>query len=441
MMQQAKKGLSVSTFRILGFLSMLAWWSSHPSMAFDRPNVVLIVSDDHAWTDYGFMGHPTIQTPNIDQLASNSLVFRRGYVTSSLCCPSLASIITGRYPHQHKVTSNDPPIPPGMNDRDFYGSPLFAQGRETMTQQLAAANTLPDILKKFEYRSLQTGKWWQGHFSRGGFTDGMTQGGRHGDEGLSIGRKTMEPINSFLDSCKASQQPFLVWYAPLMPHDPHTPPDRLLQKYIKQTDSIHIARYWAMVEWFDETCGELFGYLDKEGLKDNTVIVYVADNGWITDPTTGRYAPKSKQSPYDGGLRSPIMVRWPAKLAPRMSDTPVSSLDLFPTLLNACGVPVPADLPGIDLASEPAVAARKTLTGECFTHNFVDIDNPASSLRWRWIVEDGWKLIAPAAPNETGKPELYQVSADPEEVTDRAAAEPARVTAMTAKLDAWWPGH
>ena len=185
-MQQAKKGLSVSTFRILGFLWMLAWWSSHPGMAFDRPNVVLIVSDDHAWTDYGFMGHPSIQTPNIDQLARNSLVFRRGYVTSSLCCPSLASIITGRYPHQHKVTSNDPPVPSGMNDRSFYSSPLFAQGRETMTQQLAAAHTLPDILQKFEYRSLQTGKWWQGHFSRGGFTDGMTQGGRHGDEGRRI---------------------------------------------------------------------------------------------------------------------------------------------------------------------------------------------------------------------------------------------------------------
>src|SRR5688500_17810043 len=74
------------------------------------PNIVMIISDDHAWTDYGFMGHPHIQTPNIDKLASQSLTFRRGYVTSSLCCPSLATVLTGMYPHQHRITSNDPPL-------------------------------------------------------------------------------------------------------------------------------------------------------------------------------------------------------------------------------------------------------------------------------------------------------------------------------------------
>src|SRR5215510_13465009 len=73
------------------------------------PNIVMIISDDHAWTDYGFMGHPHIKTPNLDKLASQSLTFRRGYVTSSLCCPSLASLLTGMYPHRHRITSNDPP--------------------------------------------------------------------------------------------------------------------------------------------------------------------------------------------------------------------------------------------------------------------------------------------------------------------------------------------
>src|SRR6476469_6857655 len=77
------------------------------------PNIVLIISDDQAWTDYSFMGHPHIRTPNIDKLASQSLTFKRGYDASSLCCPSLASIITGLYPHEHKVTSNDPPTPAG----------------------------------------------------------------------------------------------------------------------------------------------------------------------------------------------------------------------------------------------------------------------------------------------------------------------------------------
>src|SRR5262245_62118026 len=78
------------------------------------PNVVLIIADDMAWTDYGFMGHPHIRTPRLDRLAGQSAAFRRGYVTTSLCSPSLASILTGRYPHQHTITGNDPPLPPGM---------------------------------------------------------------------------------------------------------------------------------------------------------------------------------------------------------------------------------------------------------------------------------------------------------------------------------------
>ena len=196
-----------------------------------------------------------------------------------------------------------------------------------------------------------------------------------------------------------------------------------------------------MVEWFDETCGDLLGYLDREGLAKDTLVLYLADNGWITNPQTGRYAPKSKQSQYDGGLRTPIMVRWKGRIEPKLSDTPVSSLDLFPTILNACGVKLPANLPGVDLTDASAVAARKTLYGECFTHNFVALDQAAPNLRWRWILEDGWKLIVPAPQNESGEPELYRVTDDPHEEKNLAASAPARVAALRAKLDAWWPGQ
>src|SRR5436190_24018754 len=89
------------------------------------PNVVFIVSDDQGWTDYGFMGHPHVKTPHLDKLAAQSAVFRHGYVPSPLCCPSLASLVTGRYPHQHRVTSNDPPVPPGMKPADFQKSQAF----------------------------------------------------------------------------------------------------------------------------------------------------------------------------------------------------------------------------------------------------------------------------------------------------------------------------
>jgi arylsulfatase A-like enzyme len=404
------------------------------------PNVVTIVSDDHHWADYGFMGHPEIKTPHIDKLAKESLTFRRGYVPSSLCCPSLASIITGRYPHEHRVTSNDPAKPDKIAQNKFHKSAAFKAGRERMVTHLNEWPTLPKLLGEAGYSSFQTGKWWLGDFKTGGFTDGMTKGGRHGDAGLDIGRKTMQPIYDFIAGARKESKPFFVWYAPLLPHDPHTPPERLLAKYRDKTPSIHVAKYMAMVEWFDETCGELLGYLDREGLAKDTIVVYVSDNGWITDPDTGRYAPRSKQSPYDGGLRSPIMVRWPARLTPKESDSPVSSLDFFPTILKACGVSLPKDLPGIDLADASAVEARKVLTGECFTHNFVDQENPASSLRWRWILEDGWKLIVPAPQNEQGEAELYQVSTDPGENQNRAADEPARVSALRKQLDAWWPG-
>jgi len=169
----------------------------------------------------------------------------------------------------------------------------------------------------------------------------MTQGGRHGDKGLEIGRKTLQPIYDFIAQSRKDAKPFFVWYAPLMPHDPHTPPERLMAKYRDKAPSEAIAKYWGMVEWFDETCGDLLNYLDREGLAENTLVLYLADNGWITDSKTGRYAPKSKQSPYDGGLRTPIMVRWKGRLVPKTSDVPVSSLDLFPTILKACEIKSP----------------------------------------------------------------------------------------------------
>jgi uncharacterized sulfatase len=408
------------------------------SVAASQPNIVMIVSDDQAWTDYGFMGHPQIQTPHLDRLARESLTFRRGYVPSSLCCPSLASLITGRYPHQHLVTGNDPPMPAGMKPAEFYKTQAFIDGREVMTRHLNAWPLLPRLLGDAGYVSLQTGKWWQGHYSSGGFTEGMTKGVRHGDDGLEIGRKTMEPIEEFVRRAKKDGKPFLVWYAPMMPHDPHTPPERILAKYRDKTPSIHVAKYWAMCEWFDETCGQLLEFLEREGLAENTIVTYLADNGWIQDSELNKFAPRSKQSPYDGGLRTPIMMRWPGKIRPEMNDTPVSSLDFFPTLLKACGVKAPNDLPGIDLLDAKGVADRKTLFGECFTHNLLDLDRPAASLRWRWVIEDGWKLIGPAAPIESGEPELYRIGEDVAEARNLAAEEPGRVGEMLRKMDEWW---
>jgi uncharacterized sulfatase len=425
--------------RAAAFLALFFTVACGPALAAERPNVVLVISDDHAWSDYSFMGHPHVRTPRIDRLAHQSLTFRRGYVPSSLCCPSLASIITGLYPHQHKVTCNDPPLPPGMLPREFHASAAFREGRETMSRHLDAVATLPRMLARHGYLSLQTGKWWQGDYSRGGFTHGMTRGERHGDQGLDIGRKTMQPIFDFIATARAQQKPFLVWYAPMMPHSPHTPPERLLAKYQAAAPSPHVARYWAMIEWFDETVGQLLDHLDGRGLAENTVVVYVADNGWIQNVDDPRNAPRSKQSPYDGGVRTPIMVRWPGHIEPRQPEEPALSIDIAPTLLGILGDRPSESMQGVNLLDEQARQGRPAVMGECFTHNAIDLERPAANLRWRWIVAGDWKLIVPDAKNEPGSAvELYRITTDPREEQNLAMQEPGRVEQLRRQLDRWW---
>ena len=418
-----------------------------PSRAAERPpNVVFILSDDHGWQDYGFMGHPHIRTPHLDRLAAQSLVFPRGYVPTPLCCPSLASIVTGRYPHEHRITSNDPPHPNAKTLRAAIDDPGFRAGREKINGYMRDAATMPRRLATLGYMSLQTGKWWQGHFSTGGFTHGMSQDdpkriARHGDDGLDIGRKTMQPIYDFIAEAQRAEKPFFVWYAPMLPHQPHQPPERLLAKYRDLAPTLQVAKYWAMVEWFDETCGALLTHLDERGLTENTLVCYVADNGWIQNPKADLFDPRSKQSPYDGGLRSPIMVRWPGKIAPRRSEALASSLDFLPTVMAAAGLKPEAGLPGVSLLDDAAVNARTRLFGEVFTHDYVDVASPASSLRHRWIIDGDWKLIVPAPQNEPKRAaELFHLADDPEEKSDRIAAEPERAARMREALDAWWVG-
>ena len=403
------------------------------------PNVVLIVSDDQAFGDYSFMGHPHIKTPNIDRLAVESLTFRRGYVPSSLCCPSLATILTGRYPHQHKITSNDPPLVPGLQGKAYQESEMFRAGRQRMNEHMAQVPTLPRILKEHGYVTMQTGKFWQGHYSNGGFTHGMTRGDRHGDDGLSIGRQTLKPINDFIDMATEQKQPWMVWYAPLLPHDPHNPPAKYLERMRPLAPSETVAKYWAMVEWFDATVGELMQSVESRGLSQNTIFVYVTDNGWIQDPEKPRYAPKSKQSPYEGGVRTPMMIRWPGKIQPSDSPEFAHSIDIVPTLLKALEIPLPDGLPGIDLLNEQARKDRKVVFGECFTHNANDLDDPKANLRWRWAVQGQWKLIVPnQAIERDGKNELYDLVADPLETKNLVLTHPEIERDLLSQLDAWW---
>ncbi len=305
--------------------------------------------------------------------------------------------------------------------------------------------TLPKLLQKAGYTSFQAGKWWEGNACRcGGFTEGMThgehaKGGRHGDEGLRIGREGLEPVFEFLDQQKKDAKPFFLWYAPMMPHSPHNPPARLLEKYKKLTKSVHVARYWAMCEWFDETIGDLLGHLEKNGQAKDTLVIYLHDNGWIQDPKSPGYAPRSKRSQYDGGIRTPILVKWSGHTRPAEIEQLASSIDLAPTILHAAGITPPKGLPGVNLLDAHWVATRAAVYGAIFEHNAKDITNPAANLQHRWMIEGHWKLILPAVSKPIeAKPELYDLSKDPGEANNLAAQHGDRVKDLTKKLDRWW---
>ncbi len=414
------------------------------------PDVVYLISDDQAWNDYSFMGHEHIQTPNIDRLARESLLFTRGYVPDSLCRPSLATMISGLYPHQHGIVGNDPPSRSKTSGRRgrMYKDPGYQQDiEEYLSLHVDTMETLPDRLRRLGYVSMQTGKWWEGNFSRGGFDEGMThgdhdRGGRHGDVGLEIGRKTMQPIRDFISRSRADGKPYFLWYAPMLPHTPHNPPQDLLDKYKSIAPTEPIAKYWAMCEKFDQTVGELLEIIEAEGDADNTIIVYVCDNGWINLPQRSAYAPKSKRSQYDGGVRTPIMVHWPGKIEPKRDETNLaSSIDMVPTVMKLLGLPADERLPGIDLTDTAKVQARKALFGEILEHDIQSMDEPSTSLMYRWVIEGRHKLIVPNLSRvPDGVNELYDLTDDPWEEKNLARESPELVAALREKLDAWWSG-
>lgn len=410
-----------------------------------RPNIVFIISDDQAWCDYGFMGHPQIATPNLDKLAAQSLTFQRGYTPVPLCRPSLASIVTGLYPHQHRVTGNDPELPDkGVKSQVGRTLPQYARYYQTIISNFARCPNLVRDLTARGYVSLQTGKWWEGDpVKTAGFSHAMTvgtgKGERHGGKGLEIGRQGLQPVKEFIEG--VGDRPFLVWYAPMLPHDPHNPPADLLEKYAKVAPTKPVAAYWGNVEWFDRTCGELLDYLDQKGLRENTIILYTTDNGYIQSPTNAnRFAPRSKLTPYEGGVRTPIMVSWRAKLKPRMDqESLASTVDFWPTLAALLGTEAPKDLPGINLTDAAAVAKRQQVFGESSAHSIPNVDHPSRNLEHRWMVDGWWKVIAPDPRNRPGaKPELYDLKADPWEKSDLAAAQPERLAKMLQQLDQWW---
>lgn len=448
--------------------------------AADRPNVVLIVSDDQTYSDFGFMGHPHVRTPHLDRLAAKSVRYPNAYVPSSVCRPSLVTLLTGLYPHQHGVHFNHPP--PGfakLTRSPEIDKPQFDELRKRATSLIRSRPTLPRILAVEGYRCFQTGKYWEGHWRNAGFTEGMTTaepsddpnalGNKqlangdlvahgNGDRGLAIGRETMQPIFDFVDDCQKTRTPFFVWYAPFLPHLPHNAPERFRKPYERDP---HIPRhaipYYATCTWFDETVGQLIGHIEKAGLADETLFVFVVDNGFVPDPKKPmpggdfNYAKTSKRSPFEDGLRTPILLHWEGHTKSATHKSLCSSVDLVPTVLDALRFEDKApDLPGRTLW--PSAIGEKPLAdqpvfGEIYPGDASSLGYPERDVAYRWIREGRFKLIVPHAPTDK-KPwggylnqrALFDVIADPQERHNLAQDEKhvATISRLERRLDQWW---
>jgi len=451
-------------------------YAAHGSAA--RPNIVMIISDDQTYRDFGFMGNNLVHTPHLDKLAEQSAFFPNGYVPTSVCSPSLATMLTGLYPHQHGIHYNHPP--PGNSAFNKMKSRTeYERIRSKSFYLIKSVDTLPRLLAKQGYKSLQTGKFWEGHYRNGGFTEGMTIfkpplgqkfGGvrtlagdekaahGNGDWGLKIGRQTMKPIYNFIDAC-AGQSPFFIWYAPYLPHQPHDSPKKYFDLYQNNPKvPENFIPYYAAISQFDDTVGNLVNYVEGKGLAGNTLFVFVVDNGWTpsmrrhkTMKNFFHHTRESKRAPFEDGLRTPILFRWDKQITPARHELLCSSIDIAPTLLQLTGQSQKANtLPGINLldAETRKSNATRAVFGEIYPGDANSLGHPSQDIAYRWMRQGDFKLIIPQGKKPWGnylnKPALFNLGPDPGEKENLhlQAYFRTRVKTMERLLDKWWiPGN
>jgi arylsulfatase A-like enzyme len=334
---------------------------SQQSRNTNRPNIVFIISDDQRWDALGAAGNKKIKTPVLDKLAREGVYFRQATIHVSQCAPSRASLLTGLSPHQHGYYSNNF-VRTNMQWQDSFPVP-----------------TLPGMLKDAGYRTVLVGKW---HLATDpwltGFSDVRTwlpeAGASYVDAWLTRGnsRKKMETkgfINGifaedaieFLGSAEAKEKPFLLWLASTIPHAPTKPNPSLFEHMYEgktnadllppgfpphtsvqiplegNADSVapNLADYYASVSYLDNLVGQVLATLDKQGLAENTVIVFLGDNGLMA----GSRGLRGKVVPWEESVRVPLIIYAPKfAVIKGRNDVPVSSLDLPTTILSMAGV-------------------------------------------------------------------------------------------------------
>jgi arylsulfatase A-like enzyme len=422
-------------------------------IAADRPNVILVMADDQGWGDTGYNGHPALKTPHLDKLAAEGLRLNRFYTGHYNCSPTRASVMTGRHPA--RMGTFRP------------GSPIRAQ-ELTVAKVLQSAGYATGHFGKWHLNGKDGNRNTKDMPGRAILTDDPLSPGRLGfDEWVSadnffdldpvLGRNgvpekfhgdgsdiCMDEALKFIRKQAAAKKPFfaVVWFG--NPHVPHEalPADKAAYASLPERDQ----NYLGEITGIDRNVGKLRAALRELNVRDNTLLWYCSDNGGIEGPVSTGHLRGMKRTLWDGGLRVPGLVEWPARIPkPAVSDMPCSTLDMFPTILAATGVTAANQINPLDGINLLPLFDGKTTTREKAIPFWAHAKNGAGHaalLDWPYKLHlnPAKKPARPggAVTEETGLPPLlYDVSKDPKESTDLAAQQPERVAKMIAALKQW----
>ena len=451
---------------LLPWLCLAALTLALPARAEPTPNIVLLIGDDHGYPYFGFMGDENVVTPSMDALAEGGFTFTQAHSTAPYCRPSLLTLITGLHPvryvqRQNRILERKRGEDPEYAFLDDAGRRLWER-----VEQAAAMrdfDTLPKLLAERGYVSWQGGKWWEHDYRNGHFSEGMTAGWdldafdtngffleMMGADGTELGRTTMAPLFDFID--RHRERPMFIWYGPALPHTPFDAPYRIGKYYEHKNISESARLYYSNVTWWDEGVGALLDHIESRGLLDNTLFVYISDNGWEQAPdaeylTTGNIAlygpihgnggPKGKGALYDQSFRSPLIFYWKGRIRGTLNDSSlVSAMDIVPTVLDLAGVAAPEDLPGRSLKplfEGGEIDERTELIG--YTDNRRLESQPMGTLAEGYYVRTRrWHFLW---YRDTGEYELYDIQRDPGARHDLAAEFPHLVERFKRRIDEW----
>jgi len=422
------------------------------SAKIEKPNIILLVGDDQGYPYFGFMGADYVQTPNMDKLAASGTLFTEGYVPQNHCRPSLQTLMTGTLPIDHGLAVDQLIEEKQISEDSIVGFKHHA---------MRFFETLPRILAKQGYKSFQGGKWWEFNYQNGGFDEGMTKGWKEedkgkddwflqfmGGDGRQLARATMQPVYDFIE--KYNEQPFFIWYAPELPHYPFDAPDKYYNIYRDKDMTESAKRYYANCTWFDDSVGELMRYLKEKGEFDNTLFVYVNDNGWEQEPhqefrhDSLRWhngGDKGKLSVYDQSFRTPIIFSWKDKIKQgATSKALMHSADIPATILDYINVEIPKNYFGKSykaLIKDTNKTDRDIIIGKA-TQMRSEEDMMGMKIEAYWARTDDWFFQWNLT---TSTISLFDMNTDPRNDYNLAEANPELVEDFQSKIEAWKQGR